>query len=367
MSILVDFMFVLFSTIILYKAYKRIIFNKNSSIANIIILVVYIFNVLPIIFNYLIGIPSYDIVYWYKPFIEPMNNEIISFIYDIYILLSLILLDRYSRKNNNIDNNKSKSYQFLFNNNIFCFLAISSPLILIFVTGTWENFLTYNISSTRGLSESASIELITPLLLLSTFTFFSKFYNEKKVTIKKLFFSFIYFFIIVWLSGKRFMIANLALLLIFYISKSDIKLSTRKKMFKYLPILFIGILFFSSFYLTVIRPLKDTSFTSVYDMLRVDFGRDDVVKYVISEEFFKGNMILDYRLQSFISLILFFIPRSIWSTKPYPHYMYLTGHLLNLDILDIPAGTTPSWYEMCICNFRSIRICYCNYKFTNIL
>ena len=70
-------------------------------------------------------------------------------------------------------------------------------------------------------------------------------------------------------------------------------------------------------------------------MLRVDFGRDDVVKYVISEEFFKHKMILDYRLQSIISLLLFFIPRSIWPTKPYPHYMYLTGHLLNLNILNV--------------------------------
>ena len=45
------------------------------------------------------------------------------------------------------------------------------------------------------------------------------------------------------------------------------------------------------------------------------------------------------------------IPRKIWSNKPYPHYMYLTGHLLNLNINNLPAGTTPSWYEMCICNF----------------
>lgn len=354
MGSFIDILFLLFSTIILYRAYKRIIFNKNSSIANLIILVIYVFNVLPILCNFLIGIPTYKIIYWYKPFIEPMNNEIITIIYDCYIFCSLILLEFYATKHNKINNNTSKTYQIIFNNNIICFVFIFSPLLLIFISGSWKSFLTYNISSMRGLTETNTLSLLTPLLLLSTITFFSKFYNGKKITIKKIIFSFIYFFLIVWLSGKRFMMANLAILLIFYISKSDIEYKTRKKLFKLLPIIFVGILGFSFFYLTVIRPLKDTSFISVYDMLRVDFGRDDVVKYVISEEFFKKSMILDYRLESIISLVLFFIPRAIWPTKPYPHYMYLTGHLLHLNILNLPAGTTPSWYEMCICNFGTL-------------
>lgn len=351
MNIFFDFLLIIFSTIILYISYKRVVFNKYSSIANLIIIIIYLFNVLPIIFNYLIGIPDYKTVYWYKPFIEPMNNELIGVIYDIYILLSLIILNIYAKKHNNIDNNTSKSYQVIFNNNIFCFFAILSPLIMIILTGTLSNFLVYSTNSARGLSETAASSMVTPFLFLSIFTFFSKFYNDKKITGKKIFFSFIYFFIVTWISGKRFIIATLTILLIFYITKNNINNTTRKKIFKYLPIVFILILIFSGFYLIAVKPLSDTSFSSVYDMLRVDFGRDDVVKYVISEEFFKHKMILDYRLQSIISLLLFFIPRSIWPTKPYPHYMYLTGHLLNLNILKLPAGTTPSWYEMCLCNF----------------
>lgn len=354
MGVIFDFVLIILSTIIMYHSYKRIIFNKKSSIANIIILVVYIFNILPILLNYLIGIPEYNTVYWYKPFIEPMKNEIISIIYDTYILLSFLLLNRHARKNNAIDNNIASSYQVIFNNNVFCTIAILSPLIMILLTGTVRNYFVFNISSARGLSKSSSALLLTPLLLLSVFTFFSKFYNNKKITPLKIVLSFVYFFFIVWLSGKRFMIANLCLLLIFYVSKSDIKDKTRNKLEKIIPVLFISLLGFSVFYLTVVRPLKDTSFISVYDMLRVDFGRDDVVKYVINEEFLKHNQILDYRFQSIISLLLFFIPRNIWPTKPYPHYMYLTGHLLGLSIHNLPAGTTPSWYEMCLCNFGYI-------------
>jgi uncharacterized membrane protein YhaH (DUF805 family) len=122
-------------------------------------------------------------------------------------------------------------------------------------------------------------------------------------------------------------------------------------MFKILPILGISLILFSGFYLIAIRPLSDTSFESVYEMLRVDFGRDDVIKYVINEEIVNERMILEYRGETFISLLLFFIPRKIWPTKPYPHYMYLTASILGLSIYQLPAGTTPSLLEMTICNF----------------
>lgn len=86
-------------------------------------------------------------------------------------------------------------------------------------------------------------------------------------------------------------------------------------------------------------------------MLRVDFGRDDVVKFVIEQEIFKKEPILAYRGQSFLSTFLTFVPRRIWPNKPYPHYMYLTSRILGTAIDRLPAGTTPSWFELCIANF----------------
>ena len=45
-------------------------------------------------------------------------------------------------------------------------------------------------------------------------------------------------------------------------------------------------------------------------MLRVDFGRDDVIKYVINKEIIRGERILEYRGETFLSLI-----GSFYSTK----------------------------------------------------
>lgn len=134
----------------------------------------------------------------------------------------------------------------------------------------------------------------------------------------------------------------------------DLNDVTRKRIFRIVPILGLLLLSFSAFYLIKIRPLSNTNFDGVYEMLRVDFGRDDVIKYAINEEIINGERILDYRGQSFIGLIASFIPRKVWPNKPYPHYMYLTSSILSLNKFNLPAGTTPSLLEMTICNFGKL-------------
>lgn len=360
MEILLDWILIISASIMMYKCYKNIIYIKNCSIANYIILIIYFFCVLPIFFNYTIGIPTYSTIYWYKPFINSMQNEKVNIIYDLYILtVMVVLFFRYAFKKPKADLINENTLTSLWTNNkIISNIIIVLPAIIILLTGTLKNYMTYNVSASRGFSEDMKISMITPSLLLSIIAFFSTYFKEK-YTVKKVIVSIIYFFLIVWISGKRFMIANILILCIFYIVNSNLSNNIRKKIFKYIPILLLLLLVFSGFYLTKIRPLSDTSIKSVYEMLRVDFGRDDVIKYVIDKELINETRILDYRGQSFISLIFFWIPRSIWNAKPYPHYMYLTGSILNLNIHKLPAGTTPSFLEMTICNFGIYGIPIC--------
>ena len=93
---------------------------------------------------------------------------------------------------------------------------------------------------------------------------------------------------------------------------------------------------------------------SLYLAFRIDFGRDDVTKFVLYKEIIEKQPILNYRGESLIATFLFFIPRSLWINKPFPHYRYLTAALYNTQILDIPAGMTPSIFEMSIANFGVI-------------
>ena len=88
----VDWLMILITTIVTYKSYKKLVFDRYCSISFYVVFIVYIFCCVPIILNYLIGMPQYTVVYWYKAFIEPMNNVDVSAIYDIYITFAIFVL-----------------------------------------------------------------------------------------------------------------------------------------------------------------------------------------------------------------------------------------------------------------------------------
>lgn len=356
MSPIVDWIMIIITTWLTYKAYKKFVFDRHCSVSYYVIFVVYVFCCLPIVFNYMIGIPQYDVVYWYRSFLPAMNNSGVAIIYDIYILIAVLCLYFYGKKANKrlrkkaaILNNKQKNE----NENPWIYIiGIISPLVFVLLSGNASRFLVYSSMSLRGVSGYDNL-VLNSLILISIYCnciiSFSGKINAKKMCLLALI-----SFVLAWLQGKRFIIAVMAIFYLFFLTKSELGEKGRKKIFKVLPILGVCLIAFSAFYLAVIKPLSSMSFGSVYDMLRVDFGRDDVIKYVIYTEFFEGNHILDYPGQSFFSTLLIFIPRFIWPSKPYSHYQYLTSSILGVEISKLPAGTTPCWYEMTLCNFSYV-------------
>ena len=368
----IDWIFIVFCTIITFSSYYKILFKKECSIGYYIIIVIYIFMVIPIIFNYSYGLPMYVNMIWYSPFIKPMKNYNVNIIYDIYVLFTIILIYLYSLKISKKIlkgfGKENNSYLSLIDNKLIAFILIVSPVILIILKGNVSNYLEYNIASKRGLYDGNYFTATTPYMILSMLVFFAKYYREK-VNFKIILLTLLYGFILVWISGKRFMIANLLMMLILYITNLNLKKSTRKKLFYTMPLLLIFMLFFSIFYLTQIRPLATNTTQNLYDCLRIDFGRDDVTKYAICEKIILKHTILDYPGQSFLSILLFFVPRSIWHNKPYAHYLYLTSSVFNVPIKSLDFGITPSLFEMSIFNFGwfgflftpllLIVLCYC--------
>lgn len=353
MSPIVDWLMILITTIVTYKSYKKLVFDRYCSVSFYVVFIVYIFCCVPIILNYLIGMPQYTVVYWYKTFIEPMNNADVSAIYDIYITFAIFTLYIYGTKmnrrlvsratelNNVLRNENEKPWIYVF--------GISSPVLYVLLSGNASKFLIYSSMNLRGVSGQDNL-ILNSLILVSLFCTCIMLFSGR-ITAKKMCILVLITLILAWLQGKRFIIAVMGVFYLFFLTKSELGEKGRKRVFWILPIMGITLIAFSAFYLAVIKPLSNMNFDSVYDMLRVDFGRDDVIKYVIYEEFFKKNHILDYPGQSFFSTLFIFIPRIIWPNKPYSHYQYLTSSILNLPISKLPAGTTPCWYEMTLCNF----------------
>lgn len=349
----VDWLMILITTIVTYKSYKKLVFDRYCSISFYVVFIVYIFCCVPIILNYLIGMPQYTVVYWYKAFIEPMNNVDVSAIYDIYITFAIFALYMYGTKmNRRLVSRATELNTALKNENekpwIYVF-GIASPVFYVLLSGNASKFLIYSSMSLRGVSGQDNL-ILNSLILVSLFCTCIMLFSGR-ITAKKMYVVALITFILAWLQGKRFIIAVMGVFYLFFLTKSELGEKGRKRVFWILPIMGITLIAFSAFYLAVIKPLSNMTFDSVYDMLRVDFGRDDVIKYVIYEEFFKKNHILDYPGQSFFSTLFIFIPRIIWPNKPYSHYQYLTSSILNLPISRLPAGTTPCWYEMTLCNF----------------
>ena len=344
---------ILITTIVTYKSYKKLVYDRYCSVSFYVVFIVYIFCCVPIILNYLIGMPQYTVVYWYKAFIEPMNNVDVSAIYDIYITFAIFALYIYGTKMNKrlvsittelntvLRDENEKPWIYVF--------GIASPVFYVLLSGNASKFLIYSSMSSRGVSGQDNL-ILNSLILVSLFCTCIMLFSGR-ITAKKMCMLVLITFILAWLQGKRFIIAVMCVFYLFFLTKSELGEKGRKRVFWILPIMGITLIAFSAFYLAVIKPLSNMNFDSVYDMLRVDFGRDDVIKYVIYEEFFEKNHILDYPGQSFFSTLFIFIPRIVWPNKPYSHYQYLTSSILNLSISKLPAGTTPCWYEMTLCNF----------------
>ncbi len=119
-----------------------------------------------------------------------------------------------------------------------------------------------------------------------------------------------------------------------------------------LVLLGVAVILYSAFYITSIKIIANSNFESLYASFRIDFGRDDVVKFTIWKEYLLKEHILEYPLQTVISTIFMVVPRFLFPGKGYPHYRYLTAALYNTTVLEVHAGMTPSILEMMISNFR---------------
>lgn len=344
-----DLMMLLICTLITGVSYNRMFKSSATTLVDFVILVIYLFMCLPIILNYVVGIPEYNTAYWYKVFLAGMADEGTVFLYDCYVTFVMLVLYFYGtakekRPAPSPGEYKIEKWRWALTT------AILLPIVMILLSGKLSNYLFYADSSARGLNDSF-VFIVNCSLFLSLFCFTLLYYSLTSRTKWHLSLLFLYTFIISWISGKRFIIALALIMYLFTFLATEKDYIKRARLFRILPILVIALIGFSGFYMAVIKPLTNTINYDVYEMLRVDFGRDDVTKYVIYQMTVLGRNIVDYPGESVLSFILFFVPRHIWPSKPFQHFQYLTSSILGVPISQIPAGTTPSGFEMFFANF----------------
>lgn len=346
---LCDTLMLLTCTLVTGISYRRMFRNSATVLVDLVVVVVYMFMCLPIVFNYIVGIPEYETAYWYKVFLPGMADEGTVFLYDFFVSFVMLVLYFYGT-------GKAKKPGACFGDfeigewRWVMVLAAVLPIAVIVLSGNLPKYAIYADSMARGLDEFF-VFLVNCSLFLSLFCFTLLYYSLRDRTKRHLLLLAIYTFVIAWISGKRFIVALALIMYLFAFLATEKDISKRYRLYRALPILVVALVAFSGFYMAVIKPLTNAINYDIYEMLRVDFGRDDVTKYVIYQTTVLGGQIVDYPGETVLSFILFFVPRQIWPTKPFQHYQYLTSSILGVPISQLPAGTTPSGFEMFFANF----------------
>src|SRR5690606_30256808 len=102
MITLIEWAFIIISTIISLISFNRIVKYKTVTIADLVIITIYVFNCFPVFLDNVIGIPKYYI--WFSYFEIALKNETIGLIYNCYILFSMIGLSLYAFiRNKNVE------------------------------------------------------------------------------------------------------------------------------------------------------------------------------------------------------------------------------------------------------------------------
>ena len=160
-----------------------------------------------------------------------------------------------------------------------------------------------------------------------------------------------------WTQGKRSSVALAALLLLYLLWMRGTLRGTR-----FIAVALsvgLGLGAFSYLYQTRVRDVRveDTDMRSrqastFYVNLRIDYGRDAVIKQSIFAELDPGRMqILDHRGQSLIFYGLFWVPRRLWPGKPFPYAVYVTSAIMRTPARDFQWGVTTSVLDEAVANF----------------
>ena len=331
------------------KAGRAILKGTRYSI-NFVMIVFYIFFIVPLAFDIIFGIPRYTYELSFKDSSADLKTCIL---YALYVAFVPVLWQWTAIGRRLMEESHSPLENRTFSK-LICLTMLIIPIVLALLSPNPAIYLTYGAS----ILGFPSLESESYHMLITASTFFSVIcFSYMLIGSKKgVCFFFIRFspFLLatIWLNGKRNIILWTLVLILYALWKR--KSLTAGKLF-ITVILFLSIgLGLSVVYQQTLRydNLKVDNWEEIYTNMRVDYGRDDVTKMAIYAEIEPNhNKILEFRGQSMLHNLLFFIPREVWPDKPWPYAVYATSALLKIPIQYIGWGMTTSILDEAIANF----------------
>lgn len=323
--------------------------------------------VVPLFLEMLLGIPNIprDV---YMNFIRAMEDETTLLIYCIFVFVAQLMfayeLKRIKRRNRQLarTNDIQEGQQFLQNFKykkivlVLCYIVILASVLSVVFSPDPLYYLTFRSVHFQTSSQilQYSDNIVRPLfeLLIVAILALKLFDSKNKISSGIFRLLLILFFTMV--NGKRtyLMIIVGVFFLIDLLREGDLK----KIAPKYIVLFgFVAFYFYAYMYITDKISYNSDWYYEIHEYI----FRSMHVRFSIYAALHPNEIhILDYPGQSMIYSLLFFIPRSLWASKPWPYIDYYMKGLLNLSSIDYVTYHMPaSYYTEFVSNFGIIGLC----------
>lgn len=324
------------------------IINKKISTISFMFIVFYIFYIIPLI----ISIFNADIFYKFYRYNDSFYNESSVFLSNlINITVLIFFICTYKTYNININININKNSRIIKYLSRFSFVGAALFLIiLIFFSPNPVVYLEYGavIADYDPILKEyhANVAMFCRLLIFLAAVSFLFVDKSKYGYI----FYIIVAFIACWIGSKRSFVAYSLLILLLSMFFSY-KVSSKRILITSIlsSFMFVG---YTNFYQTNVRDFDEKSDKEKIENIIIDYSRLQNERYVLYN-MINGNEILPFAGASMLYNLAFFVPRPIWSSKPYPYAVYYTNHYFNIDDVDerLKWGLTTGLLDELIANF----------------
>lgn len=371
MSELVNILVYVICTVIVIVSLKKII-NGNYCIIDFCLVAFYGMQIIPLFVEAFCGVD--DSLGKETRFFLANSDSEVNIIYGIMVIcvmsalaiLSIIHSKKYCLKYDGVTNffnrlKRSKKAQLILSIMMVCpiFLVILAPNPILYLTykSIWRINQIGTVS--ERMYHNTVIYYGNNLALIGIMI---KYFTRTNKRIWKNIDVVIAIVLMTWVDGKRalFIMAILGIIIIDIINKSY-----QNKIYVFLKkivALFSIIVIFFFLYGKVVDKLQSNSFITNYSLY---LGRMSSVKVAIYDMLHKKE-ILDYPGQTILFDLFFYIPRSIWKTKPSMFTQYFTAYAINSNIFVSWNLHVNIWTEM-IANFGLVLGCIAGVICTHLI
>jgi hypothetical protein len=204
------------------------------------------------------------------------------------------------------------------------------------------------IRDTLSPEELAYHPVLTTFTLISAISGAALLFCQRRLKFTA-FYVLLFAVLVAWLDGKRAVVLIMGVM--FGIALWSRGVLKRRSLMVAGGLFGAVFLFFSVLYQSEVRDYKTVDDAKRYDNIRLDYGRDHVIRSTLYAELnAEAPPILEYRLESFLFDATMLVPREVWPEKPWPYAVYATAAAFRLPVRFLGWGVTTSWLEEAIAN-----------------